>query len=287
MAQNTETDMTGRTVVLTGGTSGIGRATALRLAQLGATVALTGRDPVRTRDTAAEISSATGAEVRPFTGDLSSQAEVRRLATDLLDSLPHIDVLVNNAGGYWNSRHVTVDGLERTFAVNHLAPFLLTALLLPRLLTSADGRVVTVASNAQALGRMDFDDLQGHRGYSGARAYNQSKLATVLFTYELARRLNGTTVTANALHPGVVRTAFGAEDPGRAQRILVPMARRFMMTPAQGAETSVMLASSPHVRGTRGRFFVRGTEKRSARRTYDETAAARLWRASEALVAVR
>ena len=276
--------MTGRTVVVTGGTSGIGRATARRLAQLGATVALTGRDPVRTRDAAAEISATTDADVRPFSADLSSQAEVRGLAADLLRALPRIDVLVNNAGGYWSNRHVTADGLERTFAVNHLAPFLLTDLLLPSLRDSDDGRVVNVSSNAQSMGRMDFDDLQGERQFSGARAYNQSKLATVLFTYELARRLAGTTVTANALHPGIVRTAFGAEDPGRAQRILVPVARLFMKTPAQGARTSVLLAASPHVRGTQGRYFASGKEKRSAQRTYDVTVAARLWRTSESLV---
>ncbi len=284
MAHDSQTPMTGRTVVVTGGTSGIGRATARRLAQLGATVALAGRDPVRTHDTAAEISAATGADVRPFTADLSSQADVHHLAAELLGALPRIDVLVKNAGGYWNSRHVTADGLERTFAVNHLAPFLLTNLLLTRLEESDDGRVVTVSSNAQALGRIDFDDLQGERRYSGARAYNQSKLATVLFTYELARRLTGTSVTANALHPGVVRTSFGAQDPGRAQRLFVPVARLFMQSPTEGADTSVLLASSPHVRGAHGRYFSNGTEKRTAARTYDRELAVRLWRASEVLV---
>ena len=285
-ANAVETSMTGRTVVVTGGTSGMGKATARRLAQLGATVALTGRDPARTLDAAAEIGAATGADVRAFSADLSSQAQVRRLATDLLRDLPRIDVLVNNAGGYWNTRHVTDDGLERTFAVNHLAPFLLTNLLLARLGESDDGRVVTVSSNAQAMGRIDFDDLQGERRYSGARAYNQSKLATVLFTYELARRLTGTTVTANALHPGVVRTSFGAADPGRAQRVVVPVLRHVMLSPTRGAETSVHLASSPLVRGPQGRFFVGGKQKRCARRTYDQQVAGRLWRASEALVAL-
>ena len=157
-------------------------------------------------------------------------------------------MLVNNAGGYWNTRHVTSDGLERTFAVNYLAPFLLTAQLLDRIRQSSDGRVVNVSSNAQRLGRIDFDDLQGENNYSGARAYNQSKLATVLFTHELARTLDGTTVTANALHPGVVRTSFGAQDPGRTQRFLVPLVRPFMRSPHAGAATSVMLASSPHLK---------------------------------------
>ena len=178
-------------------------------------VAITGRDRARTEDAAREIRAAGGGQVDVFVADLSSQAEVRRLADEVLQGLPRIDVLVNNVGGYWNTRHVTADGLERTFALNHLAPFLLTNLLLDRLKQSAPARVVTVSSNAHAMGRIDFDDLQGERSYSGARAYNQSKLANVLFTYELARRLRGTAVTANALHPGVVRTSFGAEDPAR------------------------------------------------------------------------
>jgi retinol dehydrogenase 14 len=285
MKQTTADPMTGRTVIVTGSTGGIGKATALRLAQLGATVAVVGRERTRTEAAAHEIREATGGRVHSFTADLSSQAQVRGLATELLDSLPTIDVLVNNAGGYWNTRHVTDDGLERTFAVNHLAPFLLTALLLDRLRASADGRVVTVASNAQAMGRIDFDDLQGERTYSGARAYNQSKLANVLFTYELARRLKGSSVTANALHPGVVRTSFGAEDPGRAQRLFVPLARPFMRTPTQGARTSVLLASSPALRGAAGQFFQGGKPRPSSRRSYDRAVADRLWATSAALVA--
>ena len=161
-------------------------------------------------------------------------------------------MLVNNVGGYWNTRHVTADGLERTFALNHLAPFLLTNLLLDRLRQSAPSRVVTVSSNAHAMGRIDFDDLQGERSYSGARAYNQSKLANVLFTYELARRLRGTGVTANALHPGVVRTSFGAEDPAGIQRLFVPLMRPFMKAPAQGAATSIHLASAPELEQVTG-----------------------------------
>ena len=282
--KNPHAVMAGRTVVVTGSTSGIGKATALRLAQLGATVAMTGRNQRRTDDAAHDIRTATGAQVHAFTADLSSQAEVRRLAAELLEDLPGIDVLVNNAGGYWNTRHVTVDGLERTFAINHLAPFLLTMLLLDRLKGSRDGRVVTVSSNAQRMGRIAFDDLQGERNYSGARAYNQSKLANVLFTHELARRLHGSTVTANALHPGVVRTSFGAADPGRAQRMFVPLARPFMRTPEQGAATSLLLASSPDLGNVQGGFFSNGKPQRSSKRSYDTATADRLWRASAALV---
>jgi retinol dehydrogenase-14 len=187
MGQGHSSPMAGRTVLVTGGTSGIGKATALGLARMGAHLAITGRDYGRTQDAAREIRAAGGGQVEVFAADLSSQSQVRRLADEVLQRLARIDVLVNNVGGYWETRHVTADGLERTFALNHLAPFLLTNLLGDRLIRSAPARVVTVASNAQAMGRIDFDDLQGERSYSGARAYNQSKLANVLFTYELAR----------------------------------------------------------------------------------------------------
>src|SRR5438874_4761555 len=196
MKQTHSGQMASRTVLVTGGSGGIGRATALGLARLGAHLAITGRDRGRAEDAAREIRAASGGPVDVFVADLSSQSEVRRLADEVLQSLARIDVLVNNVGGYWNTRHVTADGLERTFALNHLAPFLLTHLLLDRLMQSAAARVVTVASHVQALGRIDFDDLQGERSYSGARAYNQSKLANVLVTYELASRLPATSATA-------------------------------------------------------------------------------------------
>ena len=204
---------------------------------------------------AREIRAAHGGQVETFVADLSSQAEVRRLAEEVQHSLRRIDVLINNVGGYWNTRRVTVDGLEHTFALNHLAPFLLTGLLLERLKQSGHARVVTVASHAHAQGRIDFDDLQGERSYSGARAYNESKLANVLFTYELARRLGTTGVTANALHPGVVSTAFGAEDPAAVQRWLVPILRPFMKSPAQGGATSIHLAAAPELQRVTGEYF--------------------------------
>ena len=276
--------MVGMTVLVTGGTSGIGRATAAGLAAKGAHLAITGRDRERAQHAAREIRAAGHAPVDVFIADLSSQEEVRRLANELLETYTRIDVLVNNVGGYWNTRHVTADGLEHTFALNHLAPFLLTNLLLGQLKKSAPARVVTVASNAHSMGQIDFDDLQGERSYSGATAYNQSKLANVLFTYELARRLQATAVTANALHPGVVRTSFGAEDRGAFQRLLVPLMRLFMKAPARGAATSIYLASSPDLEHVTGLYFANGKPKRSSERSYDEAVAARLWQVSADLV---
>jgi retinol dehydrogenase 14 len=193
-------------------------------------------------------------------------------------------VLINNVGGFWATRHVTADGLEHTFAVNHLAGFLLTNLLLDRLKASAPARVVTVSSGAQSMGAIDFKDLQGERSYSGQKAYNQSKLADVMFTYELARRLEGTGVTATALHPGVVSTGFGAEDPSRIFKVIVPLVRPFMKTPQQGAATSIYLASSAEVDGVTGRYFANRKATKSNKSSYDAATTARLWQLSADLV---
>ena len=273
--------MAGKSVLVTGGTGGIGKATAIGLAALGARVGITGRDQARAMAAATGIRTATGnAAVDVFVADMSVQAEVRRLAAQVAGTYPRLDVLVNNVGGFWAHRHVTADGLEHTFALNHLAPFLLTNLLLDRLTASAPARIVTVSSGAQARGRIDFDDLQGERNYSGQRAYSQSKLANVMFTYELARRLEGTGVTATVLHPGVVRTSFGAEDQAAHLAVLIRMARPFMKTAAQGAVTPVYLACSPQVEGVTGRYFANRKPKTAAKTAYDTTAAARLWQVS-------
>ena len=277
--------MDGRTVLITGGTSGIGRATAVGLASMGARVAIVGRERRRADDAAREIRAADDQRVEVFVADLSCQSEVRRVAAEVLERLDRIDVLVNNVGGYWNTRHVTADGLERTFALNHLAPFLLTNLLLDRL-KQGPARVVSVASSAHAEGRIDFYDLQGERAYSGGRAYSQSKLANVMFAYELARRLRTTSVTANAVHPGVVSTGFGAEDPGGIQRLLVPCVRPFMKTPAQGAATSIHVASDPDLESLTGRYFAGSRPRRSSKRSHDHDAAVRLWQASADLVSL-
>ena len=190
---------------------------------------------------------------------------------------------MNNVGGFWAHRQVTADGLERTFAVNHLAPFLLTEMLLDRLIRDAPARVVTVSSHAQARAASTSTTCRARRNYSGPRAYNQSKLANVMFTYELARRLRGTAVTANALHPGVVRTAFGAEDPSTLTRIARPL-MRFLKTPAQGAATSIYLASAADVEGITGGYFADRKPKRSNESSYDTAAANRLWQVSADLV---
>ena len=285
MADQASQPMAGKTVLVTGGTGGIGKATAVGLAALGARVGITGRDRRRAELAAADVARRTGnPAVDVFVADLSAQTEVRRLAAEVLGAYPRLAVLVNNVGGFWATRQVTPDGLEHTFAVNHLAPFLLTNLLLDRLRASAPSRVVTVSSGAQAMGGIDFDDLQGERRYAGQRAYNASKLANVMFTYELARRLEGTGVTATVLHPGVVRTSFAAEDPSPVFRLLVPLVRPFMKTPEQGAATSVHLASSPDVEGVTGRYFANRRPKASSKASYDTQAAARLWQVSVDLV---
>jgi retinol dehydrogenase 14 len=281
--------MAGKTVVITGSTGGIGRATALGLAGMGAHIAIAGRDAARTEDTAREIRAIGGGQVDAFVADLSSQSEVRRFAAELLQQLPRIDVLVNNAGGYRSTRRVSADGLEYTFALNHLAPFLLTNLLLDRLERSAleqgsPARVVMVSSYVHKQGRIDFDDIQGEQTYTGARAYSQSKLANVLFAYELARRHNATAIVANALHPGVVSTSLGAEDPSRTQRLVVHLLRSLMKSPAQGATTSIYVAAARELDAVTGRYFVNGSPKRSSKLSYDAPTAARLWEVSADLV---
>src|SRR4030081_1467809 len=232
--------MAGRTVLVTGGTGGIGKATAIGLATMGARVGITGRDLARAEQAAADIRAATGnPAVDALAADMSSQPEVRWLGVCGLDADARLDVLVSCVGGFWAHRHPTADGLERTFALNHLAPFLLTNLLLDRLKASAPARVVTVSSGAQSMGRIDFDDLQGARNYSGQRAYNQSKLANILFTHELAHRLERTWVMSNSAHPGPVRPNFGAEDQAWFFSIISRVVGPLLKAPAQGAETSI------------------------------------------------
>ena len=269
--------------LITGATSGIGKATAMGLANMGASVVIVGRDRGRGEAALTEIKERSGnSSVDLMLADLSSQEQIRRLADDFKAAYPRLDVLINNAGVFRSERITTADGIEMTFAVNHLAYFLLTNLLLDVLKASAPSRIVNVSSGAQSNGTIDFDDLQGEKGYKGTKAYSQSKLANVLFTYELARRLEGTGVTANCLHPGAVRTNFGSGSSG-VFGFMVRALRPLMISPEKGAETSIYLASSPEVEGVSGRYFVKKAEARSSDVSYDERLARRLWKVSAEL----
>jgi NAD(P)-dependent dehydrogenase (short-subunit alcohol dehydrogenase family) len=252
---------------------------------MGARVGITGRDRTRSERAAIEISGASGGgEVDAFAADMSSLEEVRRLADEVLAAYPRLDVLINNVGGFWAHRHVTVDGFEQTFALNHLAPFLLTNLLLERLKSSGPTRIVNVSSGAHSLGRINFDDLMQAGNYSGQRAYNQSKLANVMFTDELSKRLEGTGVTANVLHPGMTSTAFGAEDVAKGWRPIIAVMRLFLQSPDRGADTAVYLASSPEVAGVSGQYFAGRKVKRSHPSSRDAASNALMWEASSRLV---
>ncbi len=267
--------------VVTGATSGIGKATAVALAGLGAQVVLVGRDRDRGAATAAEVAAAGASPPRLEIADLASMAQVRALA-GRLGALEHIDVLVNNAGLMAGRRRVTADGFEEVFAVNHLAPFLLTNLLTGKLTAAASARVITVTSDAHAAARLDLDDPQLARGWESWRAYANSKLANILFTRELARRLEGTRVTANCAHPGMVRTRFGREArlPLRAG---VTLARPFMLSPRRGADTIVYLATSPEVAAATGGYYAKRQRREPSAAARDDAAAKRLWQLSEEL----
>jgi retinol dehydrogenase 12 len=278
--------LSGKVCLITGATSGIGLVTARELARQGAQVVIVGRNPARCESALAQIRTAGGnQEVEALRADLSSQQQIRILAQQFLDRYPRLDILVNNAGGLWLQRELTVDGLEMTFAVNHLGYFLLTQLLLDRLKASAPARIVNVSSEAHRKTVLDFDDLMGERHYAGWRAYCQSKLANLLFTYELARRLRGTGVIANALHPGWVATGFGGNNGWRG-RILRLAARCFAVSPETGARTVIYLASSPQVAEANGLYFVRERAKESSSVSYDEASAKRLWEISRELIAL-
>ncbi|HYM51174.1 MAG TPA: SDR family oxidoreductase [Candidatus Limnocylindrales bacterium] len=275
--------MTGRVVLITGATSGLGLVAAGELARQGATVVLHGRDPERAMRARTLIHERVpSAAIEIVLADLSSQAEVRRLAAEIRERFPRLHVLINNAGGTFSRRQETVDGLELTFALNHLAPFLLTNLLLDVLQRSAPSRIVTVSSGAHQRAALDFDDLQNRRRYSGFRVYGQSKLCNLYFTYELARRLASTGVTANALHPGFVATNFGRNESGWLS-LVMPIAHRFAISPQQGARTIVYLASSPEVEGVSGRYFYQERPVASSSVSLDRGAAQRLWTVSTEL----
>ncbi len=276
--------MNGKVCLVTGATSGIGEVTARTLAQMGATVIAVGRDPQRGAATLDRIKKvAPNAQVEFMLADLSSQAQIRQLAQEFKRKYSRLDVLVNNAGALFVRRHESVDGIEMTFALNHLGYFLLTNLLLDVLKNSASSRIVNVSALLHKYARLDFDDLQNQKRYAGWRAYRESKLANVLFTCEQARRLEGTGVTVNALHPGVIASNLGANNRGaRLLRRLTNVLPIFI-SPEQGAQTIIYLATSPEVKDVTGKYFEKEKEAQSSPASHDRAAAKRLWQLSEIL----
>ena len=276
--------LTGKTCLVTGANSGIGKEIARGLAAEGMRVLMVARNRERGEAARAEVSAATdNPAVELLVCDLASQRQVRELATTILDRCNRLELLVNNAGLTLGRRTLTEDGIETTFAVNHLAPFLLTNLLRDRLEASAPSRIVIVASDAHRGAEIDFDDLGGERGYSGWRAYQQSKLANILFNRELARRQNETGVTATCLHPGVVRTGFGRQGPALI-RFGTRIAGMFLLPPNKGADTAIWLASSPEVEGASGGYYEKRRLANPSRAARDPVAATRLWELSERMV---
>lgn len=273
--------MLGKVCVITGATAGIGKETALALAKMGATVVLVARDATKAARVADEmVRAANNLHVEWVLADFASLDAVRAAAAEIGRRYGAIQVLVNNAGVAGKQRTLSADGFELTFAVNHLAPFLFTRELLPLLRAGAPSRIVNVASGAERHGPIDFEDLQSEKGYRGFAVYGKTKLMNVLFTYELAARLQGQGVTANCLHPGAVATDLLRQLP----KLLYAMISPFLLTPEKGAETTVFLASSPAVEGVSGGYYEKMKAKRSSPRSYDVSARKRLWEMSEQLI---
>ncbi len=277
----------GKTILITGATNGIGRVAALELAKMGAQVVIVGRNQARIDETIKEIKDKAGVAVEAIKGDLSVMSGVRQVASDFRSRHNRLDVLINNAGAIIGSREETSEGNEMTFALNHLNYFLLTELLLDLLKASAPSRIVNVSSDAHVGAKINFDDIQSKQySMGGMRAYGQSKLMNLLFTYELAKKLAGTGVTVNALHPGVVATGFGHNNGG-VMNLVMNVMHLFALTPEQGADTIIYLASSPEVEGVTGKYFVKRKVKQSSAESYDEAAAKRLWDISEQITGVK
>ena len=284
MAQANAWDIRGKRVLITGATSGIGLTAARSLARQGAKVVMVGRDAAKTARCLDEVrAGAPGAEVSSLLCDFSRQGEIRRFAEEVLRRDDRLDVLVNNAGTVLNDRTVTKEGIETTFAVNHLGYFLLTQLLLDRIVQSAPARIVNVASAAHRFGTLDFDDLSFERGYRGMRAYARSKLANVLFTRSLAEKLAGTGVTANCLHPGAVATAIWSGAPGWARPIIWVIGKFSFISPERGGQRIVQLVTSPELSDTTGKYFEDGKLMDPAPRARDEAVGRRLWQESARL----
>jgi len=274
--------MQGKTVVVTGATSGIGEIAAMKLAAMGARIVFLARDARRAQATLAALERVgPGGGHRFLIADLSLIAEARGVGEMIAASEPRIDALINNAGAIFSRRRVTAEGLEMTFALNHMAYFVLTQALRGRLVASAPARIVSTASAAHAGARLAFDDLQCARDYNGQRTYRRSKLANILFTRELARRLAGTGVVANCLHPGFVASRFGDEAGGRLGWAFGVAKRLAAISPEQGADTLVYLASAPEAAGVSGEYFVKRKPAKPSAAARDKAAASRLWEASE------
>jgi retinol dehydrogenase-12 len=278
--------MQGKTVVITGATSGIGEVAALELAGMGARIVMVARDKTRGEATLAKLNEqAPGLAHKVHYADLAQLAEMKRVAAEIAASEPRIDVLINNAGALFSQRQVTQDGFELTFALDHLSYFVVTAGLRERLLASAPARIVNTSSDAHKAARLDIDDLRSAKNYTGVQAYARAKLENILFTRELAKRLKGTGVTANALHPGVVATRFGHESGGIVSPLL-KLVQRFAISPQKGAETIVYLASSPDVATTSGEYFYKRRPSAPSRAARDDHLAAELWQKSVELTGV-
>ena len=276
---NMKNNMQDKVCLVTGANAGLGKVTALELARMGATVIMVARSQARGEAALAEVRQAGGSDkVQLLLADLSSIASVRQLAATVQASYDRLDVLVNNAGAVFNDRQVSVDGYEMTFALNHLSYFLLTNLLLELLKSSAPARIVSVSSGAHTGAQIHFDDIMLAKKYRSFDAYGQSKLANILFTYQLARRLEGSGVTANALHPGGVATEFAAGEG--LMGTIFKLLRPFLLTPEQGAQTQIYLASSPEVAGVSGQYFAKKKPVNSSKISYDTAVAQRLWQLS-------
>jgi len=273
-------DLENKTILITGATDGIGKVAAFALARMGARLVILSRNPQKTTQIAQQIRSETGNnQVETLSADLSVQSEVRRAAEEFKQRFNRLDVLINNAGAVFMTRQVSADGIEMTLALNHLGYFTLTNSLLDLLISSAPSRIINVSSDAHQGATLDFNDLQNQNGYVSFRAYGRSKLANLYFTYELARRLEGTRVTVNALHPGFVATNFGVSNGG-IYRWIFKLGHLGAIAPDQGAETIIYLASSAEVEGVSGKYFVKKKAVSSSQVSYDAQAARRLWDAS-------
>ncbi|MDR3618201.1 MAG: SDR family oxidoreductase [Paludisphaera borealis] len=285
--QHSLPSMQGKTCLVTGATAGIGFITARELARAGARVLIVARSPEKGAETIRRIAEETGAQtVEALTADLASQADIRALAREVKSRVDRLDVLINNAGVILLDRRESVDGIEMTFAVNHLAYFLLTNLLLDLLKASSPARIVNVASGAHRGAKINFDDIGGREHYSGWRAYQQSKLANILFTRELAKALTGTGVTANSLHPGYVNTQIFREE-GLRGLVMRCAAGLFAIAPERGAETTLYLATSPDVQGESGEYYARSKPASISKEARNEAAARRLWQFSEDLAGMK